>query len=228
MKELITYNNPKSPISEAYRGIRTNLLFANVDKNIKTVLVTSSTPGEGKTTTLCNIATTIAQSGELTLIIDCDMRKPGVHKVFDNLSNKKGLSDLLLDGKDYKEYIQTNVETGVDIITAGQVPSNPSELLHSYAMRQLVNQIKEDYDYIFFDTPPVLPVTDAAIMAGYIDGVILVVSSGHAGREHVLKAKASLEGVKANILGVVLNKVPVEDKKTYQSYYYYQQKKEEA
>lgn len=228
MKELITYNNPKSPISEAYRGIRTNLLFANVDDNIKTILVTSSTPGEGKTTTLINIANVIVGSGQKTLILDCDMRKPRIHKVISGISNINGLSELLLSGNDYRAYIQNNEEVNIDIITAGKIPSNPSELLHSQAMRNLIDKIRQDYDYIFIDTPPVLPVTDAIVMSNYIDGVILVVVSGQLSREHVIKAKTALKAVDANILGVVLNKMPVSNKKSYQSYYYYQQKKEEA
>ncbi len=221
MNEFITYTNPKSPISEAYRGIRTNIQFANIDKKIKTILVTSSTPGEGKTTTLGNLAVVLSANGHKILVVDCDMRKPRVHKAFE-LSNQKGLSDLLVKGEDYKGYVQRTECCAIDVLTAGKIPGNPSELLYSDAMRKLVEQMKEDYEYILFDTPPVLPVTDAAIMSSYIDGVVLVINSGEIKRDVAKKAKETLTAVNANILGVVMNRVAVEDRKTYQSYYYYQ------
>lgn len=221
MNELITYTNPKSPISEAYRGIRTNIQFANIDKNIKTILVTSSTPGEGKTTTLGNLAVVLAANGHKVLVVDCDMRKPRIHKAFE-LSNKKGLSDLLVKGDDYKAYLHEIEGSDMEVLTAGKIPGNPSELLHSKAMKSVVEQMKEDYDYILFDTPPILPVTDAAVMSSYIDGAVLVITSGEIKRDVAKKAKDALVAVNANILGVVMNKVTVEDRKSYQSYYYYQ------
>lgn len=226
MKEIIVQSNPKSPISEAYRAIRTNIEFANIDKNIHTIMVTSTTPGEGKTTTLCNIAATLTQNGVRVLIIDCDMRKPRVHKVF-GISNKKGLADMLLHEHPVSDYVQHIEEIRVDVLTAGRIPTNPSELLHSKAMRKLIVALKNDYDYVFLDTPPVMPVTDATILSAYIDGVILVVASGSVNIDLAKRATLAMKSVGANILGVVINKLPIENAKTYQTYYYYQSKKGE-
>lgn len=225
MKDIIVHNRPKSTIAEAYRAIRTNIEFANIDKNIRTILVTSTTPGEGKTTTLANIAATMTQNGERVLVIDCDMRKPRVHKVFE-ISNKKGLADMLRKEHNYVDYIQRVEDLHLDVLTAGRIPGNPSELLHSKAMKNLIASLKESYDYIFLDTPPVTPVTDATILSGYIDGVILVVSSGAVEIDLAKRAVQSMTTIGANILGVVINKLKVENAKQYQTYYYYQSKED--
>jgi len=220
MKNIIVNSHPKSPISEAYRAIRTNIQFANVDKAIKTILVTSPTPGEGKTTTLANIAAAMAQGGNKVLIIDADMRKPRVHKVLE-LNNNRGLAELLLEQGSPMDYIQGHEVLGIDVLTSGNIPTNPSELVQSKAMKQLMESLKEEYEYIFVDTPPVLPVTDSTIMSTYIDSVLLVIQSGAINRELVNKAKNALLQVGANILGVVLNKIQVKDTRAYNSYYYY-------
>lgn len=219
MKELIVHNRPKSPISEAYRSIRTNIQFANVDGKLKTILVTSPTTGEGKTTTLSNVAMTLADAGNSVLIIDCDLRKPRIHKFFE-ISNEKGLTDILLKGRDYKEYVYHSEHTGLHIITSGKIPTNPSELLNSKAMRSFIEKMKNDFDYIFVDSPPVLPVTDAAVMSRYIDAVILVCASGQIEIEAAKRATESLKKVEANILGAVINKIPIKENR-YSSYYYY-------
>lgn len=222
MKELIVYHKPKSPISEAYRGIRTNLQFSNVDRSYKSILVTSSTAGEGKTTTLCNVAATLADSGNRVMILDCDLRKPRIHKFFE-ISNQTGVTDILLNGDDYKPYVHVSDHKNIFVITSGNIPSNPSELLNSEAMRKFIEKLKEDYDYIMIDTPPVVPVTDAVIMSTYIDRVILVCASGDIDIELGKKATESLTKVGANILGVVLNKMTVNSQK-YAQYYYYNDK----
>ena len=222
MKELIVKNSPKSPISEAYRGIRTNLQFANVDKNFKTIMVTSATAGEGKTTTLCNVAATLADAGNKILIIDCDLRKPRIHK-FLNLSNAIGVTDILLNGYDYKKFVNKIEYNNISVLTSGHIPKNPSELLSSESMKKFIELLKMEYDYIMIDTPPVVPVTDGVIMSTYIDRVIMVCSSGELNIDMGKRAKESLEKVGANILGVVLNKVPMNAKK-YEYYYYYHQK----
>jgi len=219
LKELIVHNNPKSPVSEAYRGIRTNIQFANIDNNIKTILMTSATPGEGKTTTLCNVAMTLADAGHKVIIIDCDLRKPRIHKFFE-ISNKEGITDILLKGEDFKKFIKGDFHPNLHIITSGKIPSNPSEILYSKAMKSFIEKLKEEYDYVFIDTPPVIAVTDAAIMSSYIDGVVLVCSSGNIEIDMAKKAKESLEKVNANMLGVVLNKIPLKGQK-YANYYYY-------
>ena len=219
MKELIVNTKPKSPISESYRSIRTNIQFANLDKNLQTIMVTSPTAREGKTTTLSNVALAMADAEHRVLIVDCDMRKPRINKVFE-ISNIYGMAEILLHGGDYKKALNPTSNDNLHIITAGKIPSNPSELLYSNAMKILIQNLKKDFEYIFIDTPPVVPVTDAAIMSNYVDGVILVCASGVIEIELAQKAKESLENVNANILGVVLNKINIKNDK-YSSYYYY-------
>lgn len=220
MKDIIVQSNPKSPISESYRTLRTNIQFANVDQTIRTILVTSTSPGEGKTTTLTNLAVAMAQDGKNILVIDCDMRKPRIHKVFE-ISNKKGLSDILMKRCNAEEAIIKVPEGNLDVITAGIIPENPSELLNSASMRSFMDTMRNMYDYVFVDTPPVIPVTDAMIMSRYIDGVVLVISHGKTQIDMAKSAVDQLQSVKANILGVTLNRIPVTDSKAYYNYYYY-------
>ena len=226
MKDLIVHNLPKSPISEAYRGIRTNLLFANVDKNVKTILVTSATSGEGKTTTLCNLAMTLADLGHKVIVIDCDLRKPRIHK-FLEVSNQAGLTDVLLRDVAHSQFLHRGVHENLSVLTSGRIPRNPSELLNSNAMKLFLETLKQEYDYILIDTPPVLPVTDTVIMSTYIDRVVMVCASGIVDVDHAKKAKDTLEKVGAQIMGVVINKFPINGKK-YQYYYYYSAQESEA
>lgn len=226
MENLIVRTNPKSPISEAYRSIRTSIQFANVDGKIKTIMCTSATAGEGKSTTIANVALTLADTGAKIVIIDCDFRKPRLHQNF-NVSNAKGMTDILLTGVKYQEHMYKSIYPNVDIITSGKIPKNPSELLYSQAMRQLIENLKTDYDYVFIDAPPILPVTDSVIMSAYIDRVILVCASGHVNVEAVQRAKGILENAGANILGLVLNKVPIKNQKYSSYYYYYSNKRDE-
>lgn len=221
IKELIVKNKPKSPISEAYRGARTNMLFANVDESFKSVLFTSATAGEGKTTSLCNVAATLVDSGKRVIILDCDLRKPRIHKFF-NVSNAKGLSELLMEKGSVEGYLLETEVKGLQVLTAGAIPSNPSELLSSERFKTVIETLKEKCDYLFVDTPPVLPVTDALILSSVIERVVLVCSAKGVERAHAIKAKENLESVEANVLGVILNKVPVE-RKQYQNYYYYKE-----
>lgn len=216
---MIVHNTPKSPISEAYRGIRTNLLFSNVDNNVKTILVSSATSGEGKTTTLCNLAMTIADSGKRTIIVDCDLRKPRIHK-FLELSNATGVTDVLLRSEHYSTFVQKGIHQNLHVLTSGKIPSNPSEILNSEAMKNLIQTLREDYDYVFIDTPPIAPVTDTVILSTFTDRVIIVCSSGELDIDMAKKAKEKIERVGGKILGVVLNKVKLKGKK-YQYYYQY-------
>lgn len=220
MNEIIVHSKPKSPISEAYRSLRTNIQFSNIDKQIKTIMITSATPREGKTLTLANLAVSMVQNGDRVLVVDCDMRKPRLHKVF-NISNLHGLSDYLAGNNTIDEYIQKLDVMDMDVITAGWIPSNPSELLHSKKMKNLVEELRERYDFILFDTPPVAPVTDAVVMSHYIDGVVMVIASGQVDIEMAKKVKDSLSMVGMNIIGVVLNKITEKDLRKYQSYYHY-------
>jgi len=216
----IVYTHPKSIISEAYRRLRTSIQFANLDKNLKTIMVTSSVAGEGKTTTLINLAVAMEQNHHKVLIMDCDLRKPKIHKYL-GLLNNHGLSDMLLRGGDQQEYIQHHNELNLDILTSGRIPSNPSELLNSMLMKDLVKELSEKYDYILVDSPPVLPVADSVIMSGYIDGIIMVVAYGKVDKEIAKRSKEMLTDVNANILGAVLNKIEIKNVKAYKSNYYY-------
>lgn len=218
--QLYTYNNPKSHIAEAYRILRTNIEFSNIDKNIKTILVTSAQQNEGKSTSISNLASTFASlENKKVLIIDCDLRNPSVHKMF-NVSNISGLTDVLTGQKDIEKCIEKTKVKNLDILKAGKIPPNPSEILQSKKMRNFMEVIKEYYDYIFIDSPPVGIVTDASILAQYADGTILLVAANEADIEAVKVAKERLEGVNANILGAILNKFEV-DSSSYGYYNYY-------
>jgi len=220
LKSLIVHNNPKSPIAESYRVLRTNIQFASVDKPIKAIAVTSSGPEEGKTTTIANLAITFAQSGSKVLLIDADLRKPRVHKAF-GLSNITGMTTVLAQHADYKTCIASGKVDNLYILPAGPIPPNPSELLSSNAMKAFVERLREDFDIILLDSPPVGVVTDAAILSTIVDGTILVVSSGQVEIEAAQRAKELLQKVNANILGVVLNKIAKNSKDTYYFNYYY-------
>ena len=216
--DLITLHNPKSPIAEAYRTLRTNIQFSNVDGELKILCVTSSGPGEGKTTTSINLAETFAQAGKRVLIIDGDLRRPRVHKVF-KVSNNKGLTNVLA-GQYSIDDVTHIIGTDVIVMTSGPIPPNPSELLGSQKMKDLVEQLKQRYDVIIIDAPPVGIVTDAAILSTIVDGTILVIASGKTEIEEAKRAKQLLENVGARILGVVMTMIPV-SKKGYYGYQYY-------
>ncbi len=220
---VITHSDPKSPISEAYRVLRTNIQYSSVDKPLKSIVVTSSSPMEGKTTTVANLAVTFAQAGNKVLLIDSDMRKPRLHKIF-VMSNARGLTDLLAEHDDYKRYIRSSDVPNLDILTCGTIPPNPSELLASNAMKQFMQEVKMDYDMIFMDSPPIVNVTDAAVISTFVDGTILVAYSGRVETGALKRAKELLDKVNANILGVVLNKI---NKKAGANYYYYNYNYEE-
>lgn len=217
---IITKENPKSPVSEAYRTLRTNIQFSNIDKNIKSILVTSSGSSEGKSTTMVNLAVTIAQSGKKVILIDADLRKPRIHTFFD-MSNAKGLTNVLVEDTDYNEIIQNTDIDNLQLLASGPIPPNPSELLSSKKIKNFIEKLKEDYDMVLFDAPPVGYVTDAAVLSTNIDGVILVCAVGQAIINGAKNAIALLQKVNANILGVVINKIPVNEG-GYYKYHYYQ------
>ncbi|HEY0827513.1 MAG TPA: CpsD/CapB family tyrosine-protein kinase [Bacilli bacterium] len=221
---LITDVHPRSPISEAYRTLRTNIRFSSVDQQLKILLVTSTQAGEGKTTTVTNLAAAYAQENKKVLIIDADLRKPSIHHVF-NLSNRNGLTSILTDQFVINEVVAKTHINHLSVITSGPIPPNPSEMLTSKRMLSLLAELKEVYDVILIDSPPTLAVTDSQILAAMCDGVILVINYGKVKREFVKKAKDSLEHVKARILGAVINNV---DKSEADSYYYYYGSKENS
>jgi capsular exopolysaccharide synthesis family protein len=215
MEKFTAKDYQKSPITEAYRKVAVNIQFANIDGNIKTIMVTSSVENEGKSTTVSNLATVMADLNKSILLIDFDLRKPSIHKQF-SLSNRNGMTDLLLNKDNYKGYTNS-VYPGLDVITSGKVPSNPSEILNSNAVKELLKELASHYDYIFLDTPPMVLVSDPIIISTYSDAVILTVAYSETEKEIAKKSIDSLRQVNANIIGTILNKVPV----TKQNKYYY-------
>jgi tyrosine-protein kinase Etk/Wzc len=216
--KLITNFSPKSPISEAYRSLRTNILFANLDHPIKTLLISSSATKEGKSTTVANLAITMAQMGGRILIIDGDLRRPTMHSLF-KVERQIGLTNALLGTYTLDEVIKPTGIENLEIITAGDIPPNPSELLSSNAMRKALSVLQQRYDMILLDSPPVIAVTDAAVLSTRTDALLLVVSSGYVNRKEVERAIQLLGNVRANLIGVLLNGLDV--KRIYGSYYYY-------
>ncbi|WP_047150832.1 CpsD/CapB family tyrosine-protein kinase [Aneurinibacillus tyrosinisolvens] len=219
--KLVAHWNPKSPIAEAYRTIRTNIQFAGVDREIKTILVTSTGPSEGKSTTSANLAIVMAQSDKKTVYIDADMRKPTGHHTF-HVPNRKGLTSYLAGQAALDEVLQSTEIPNLLVIPAGPIPPNPAELLGSKRMTSFLEQLKQQFDYIVIDTPPTVAVADSTILATQVDGCILVVNAGKTNRDLALKAKQQLENVNAPLLGVVLNNKEIKGNNYY--YYYYGEK----
>lgn len=217
---LIAHNDLKNPATEAYRVIRTSIQFAQAGKELKTLAVTSCTPNEGKSMTIANLAVVLTQAGKSVLLLDCDMRNPTVHKNF-NLSNKVGLSSCISMGTALSDAVQKTSIEGLYALTGGVIPPNPSELLGSEQMKNVLQRAKEQYDYVLIDTPPVMPVTDALIVSRFVDGMILVIASAEVKVEMARDVKNQLVNAGANILGVVLNKVRSEHHGYGYGYYYY-------
>lgn len=220
-ERLVTHFEPRSPIAEAYRSFRTNIQFAGIKAKTGVFLITSSLKSEGKTTTAANLCITLAQLGSKTLLIDADMRNPTLHSIFGK-QKEPGLSNFIVGVSDLNEIIVPSGVEDLDIITSGPIPPNPSELLSSERANQLVEKIKDNYDFILFDSPPVIAVTDAVILSSKVDGVFLVIHAGKSSKGICLRAKILLEKVNANILGAVLNNVKVESGYGYEYYYQYQ------
>jgi len=217
---LITISNPRSPISEAYRTLRTNLQFAGLDRPLRTLLVTSPGPEEGKSTTLANLAVTIAQSEKKVILIDCDLRRPSLHRLF-ALPQQPGLTTMVLDeGAMGNPPLQQTPVSGLWLLASGTLPPSPPDLLGSQRMNGVLETLKEQADMVLLDAPPVIGVSDAAILATKVDGVMLVVSAGQTKRESVQASKDMLERVNANLIGAVLANVPLDA--SLQHYYYAQ------
>lgn len=202
---LITLVDKTSPISEQYRTIRTNIQYSVPgDREIRNMVITSSGPGEGKSTTSANLAVVFANAGQRVLLVDADMRKPTVHKTF-SLPNTVGLSSLLSSHQELTNVVQTTIVDNLNILSSGPKPPNPSELLNSTQMDRVIQETKEQYDFVIFDMPPIVTVTDAQIMASKTDGTLLVVREDVSRKESLMKAQELLHLVKANVLGVVYN-----------------------
>ncbi|OOQ92645.1 CpsD/CapB family tyrosine-protein kinase [Bacillus cereus] len=214
-RQLIAHQQPKSPISEQYRNIRTNIEFASVDTNLHSLMVTSANLGEGKTTTAANMAVVFAQQGKKVLLIDADMRKPAMHQMF-QVDNIFGLTNVLTHSERLEKCVQTTAADNLHFLACGPIPPNPAELLGSKSMQELLAQAYSMYDLVIIDLPPILAVTDAQIMANVCDASILVVRSESTEKESAVKAKGLLESAKGKLLGVVLN-----DHERDQSLYYY-------
>ena len=219
MKSIISYNDPKSVISEQYRAIRTNIEYSNVDQNTKTILVTSSDKNEGKTTTVSNLAVSFANLNKKVLLIDCDLRNASIHKMF-KINNIYGLTDILAKDRAVDKCIQETELENLYVLTAGSTPPNPAEILSSEKMKNLIEDLKNIYDYIFIDTPPIGLVTDAGVLSSFTDGVVLVVKSESVEKKYLEETKKKLDAVDARILGAILNSYKSEQKDyNYYSYY---------
>lgn len=215
---LITHFAPKSPISEAYRSLRTSIQYARADLPLQTIAITSPGPQEGKSTTVANLAIAFAQMGTKVLLVDTDLRRPVLHSIF-NLSRAKGISNYLVGKISLDEAIlDTNIDN-LSLMPCGTLPPNPSELLGSKAMKRCIAELKDRFDIILFDSPPIMAVTDAAVLSSEVDGVILVVKAGQTDRNAVLRSYEILKNLPNRILGALLNVVNVEG--IYGSYYYY-------
>lgn len=221
--QLITIENSKSPISEQYRTLRTNIQYSSVDKELKSIIITSPNPGEGKSTTISNLAIVFAQQGKKVLLVDADLRKPTIHYTF-NINNTKGLTNLLMKKASLGDVIQQTPVLNLFLLPSGTIPPYPAELLQSEMMSQLMDRLKASFDLVLFDTPPILAVADAQILANKCEGSILVVKSGSTEKEGAIRAKDILMSSRSKLLGVVLNNKMMKDS-PYQTTYYYGQTK---
>lgn len=218
--ELIVANNPKSGVAEAIKTIRTNLLFSSVDEPVKSILMTSSMSGEGKSFVSANLAVAFAQTGVKVLIVDCDLRRGRQHKIF-NIDNEQGLSNLLLDDvdKNYKKYVKKTRYENIYVLPMGIVPPNPSELLASAKNKQLAKILKQKFDLVIYDGVPVGGLTDSIIMADLVDKIVIVSAYKITPVEFLANTNKALEKFKDKIAGVILNKFPSSKDHYYSKYY---------
>jgi len=205
---LVTLTDPRSPAAEAFRTLRTNLMFSSLERPLTTLLVTSAAPEEGKSTTLANLAVTLAQGGRKTIVVDCDLRHPHQHEIF-GVPAEPGLSNMMLNNQDRPPLVATSIE-GLSLLPAGTPPQNPADLLGSRQMETIIANLKTRADIVLFDAPPVIAVTDAALLASKLDGALLVVSAGQTRRDHAQQAKALLERIHVHIVGTVLTNASVD------------------
>ena len=218
--ELVVLD-PASPVAEAYRSLRTNLLFSTVDREVKTIVITSAAPGEGKSRTASNLALALGQAGYRTIVVDADFRRPSQHRLFGRVRNV-GLSNLMIQDIPEVDLIQgVDRVPNLSFITSGPTPPNPSELLGSGRMRQVLAHLRERYHYVIIDTPPVNAVTDATVLAAAVDGVILVAESNRTTYPALSHAREAVERVGGHVLGVVINKVKQTRGGYYEGYYSY-------
>ena len=216
-RNLITISDPKSPISEQYRTLRTNLEYTSLGTGLQTILVTSTFTGEGKSTTAGNLAVVYAQLGKRVLVVDCDMRRPTMHQIF-RLDTKNGLSNVLAKRVTIDLAIQQTQLENLYVMTAGVIPPNPSELLSAPSFKDMLDHVQTQFDIIILDAPPVMQVADSRVIATEVDGTVLVVSCEASDRDEVVKARDQLTMTGTKILGLVLNRR--EYRKDRNNYYY--------
>ena len=213
---LVAYNHPRDPLSEAYRVLRTNLGFSAIDSDLNSIVITSASPGEGKSTTAANLGVVMAQAGKRVIIIDSDLRRPTQHRIF-GLGNGHGLTTALLDNMSpASTHLKDTKVRGLRVLTSGPIPPNPAEILSSQRMGLLIEELAKEADILLFDSPPVLSVTDAAVLAPQTDGALFVVQVGETKRETLRQAVERIRNTNAHVLGVLLNRI----KPSHGSYYY--------
>ncbi|HEU4327196.1 MAG TPA: CpsD/CapB family tyrosine-protein kinase [Roseiflexaceae bacterium] len=206
---LIALRDPRSQVAEAYRTLRTNIQFSSLDKPLRTLMATSTTADEGKSTTVANLAITMAQAEQRVILVDCDLRRPSLHALF-GVPNEDGLTTVILAQDQAPLPLQPTEVPGLSLLTSGPLPPRPADILGSRRMEAVIARLREEADIVLFDTPPVVAVTDAAVLATRVDGVLLVLQAQRTTRERARQARQILEKVKANIVGVVLNNAEIE------------------
>lgn len=207
---LITLTDPRAAASEAFRTLRTNLLFSAIDKPLRSLVVTSPGPEEGKSTALANLAVTLAQGGRSTLIVDCDLRRPSQHSIW-GVEQTPGLTDMALHPGSSPAIVETGIEN-LRLLPAGIQPPNPADLLGSSRFDQTIAALRDQAEFLLFDAPPVIAVTDAALLAVKLDGALLVMRAGSTRREHAEQARELLERIKVHIVGVALLDAQVDNR----------------
>jgi non-specific protein-tyrosine kinase len=208
--KLVTLADPRSAAAEAFRTLRTNLMFSSVENPLHTLLVTSAAAGDGKSVVLANLATTFAQSGNKTILVDCDLRKPSQHEIW-GIPNERGLTTMMLEDSAMSTppLVSTDIEN-LQILPSGPLPPVPADLLSSQRMNGLIGVLKARANYVLFDAPPVLAATDATLLGSKLDGVLLVVRAGHTRRDQAARAKQTLDRVHVRVIGAVLSNAPRE------------------
>lgn len=223
-RSLITFTDPKSIYAEQFRTLRTNLEFSQLDKELKSLLVSSSVPAEGKSTVSSNLAFVMAQTEKKVLLVDADLRKPTVHRTF-KLNNEQGLTTLLANSDlKFNQVVQHSRELNLYFLPSGPIPPNPSEMLGSASMNILMKELERYFDLIIYDAPPITAVADPQILATKVNGVLLVTRYGFTKKEEVKQAKKALDNVNANLFGFVMNGQPVSESSGYYAYYGYDEK----
>ena len=207
---LVTVSDPRSVTAEAYRALRTNLSFSSLDDPIRTLVVTTPAPQDNKSLVISNLAVIMAQGGNRTILVDCDLRRPALHEIF-GVDNSAGLTTMMLDesAMEAPPLHQTEIEN-LSLLPSGPLPPNPADLLGSRRMNAVIDQLKEGADIVLLDAPPVIAVTDAAVLGSKVDGVLLVVSAGVTRRDHAVRAKEMLAKVNIRVVGAVLDNAPTD------------------